>query len=386
MKKLLLLFFILTPTFALSEDTGCTLIFDNGLKKRVLTNVIHAHWHLSNDDDGMFLGEFFDTANNKITTDASGNHFLFENVNYLRLLRVNREIVIRALPVFSTIPPVPVKFVHFHCKKFSGRYFFALECADDMQGGTQIGARDDIPLYDKCIRGTPKKPTKPDPTPSSPDTQKDAPTYDFNLTYPHPFYQYHACIIKQDDEDYTPLRDDNNNIMQTWFPDNTKCEIEIDADTSLSGTCKKINQNATYSNYMGKKYIIDSNDTEIYLVPNPINHDTYHCVVPNYRIENDGRYTPIPQPQPLTPFDEMSQFIDNNFSRSVAWTNDDGEFNTKRLISDSVAVVVLGTVGGVITSKIINKTQIDNGLNYLKCTINGQNVATFGDEFIVGIQ
>jgi len=45
---------------------------------------------------------------------------------------------------------------------------------------------------------------------------------------------------------------------------------------------------------------------------------------------------------------------------------------------------VLGTASGVITSQIIKKNQIENGLEKLKCTINGQNVASFGDEFIVG--
>ena len=385
MKKLLLLFFILTPTFALSEDTGCTLTFGNGRNKKVLTNVLHANWHIS-FDKAIYMGKFYDTDNNRITTDEKGRSFYYSDVDYFKLKFVNGTNVTKR-PVPSLGKSIPI--VHFLCAKFANGKYFALECDKTQQGGTKIGTHNEkTPLYDKCIRGTPKQTTKPDPspTPSSTDTQKDAPTYDFNLTYPHPFYQYHACITTQDDEDYAPLKDGNNNIIPMWSADNTECTIEIDEDTSLSGTCKKINQNATYSNYMGQKYIIDSNDTEIYLVPSPINHDTYHCVVPNYRIENDGRYTPITPPQPLTPFAEISQFIDNNFSRSVAWTNDDGEFNTKRLISDSVAVVVLGTVGGVITSKIVNKTQIDNGLNYLKCTINGQNVATFGDEFVVGIQ
>lgn len=71
---------------------------------------------------------------------------------------------------------------------------------------------------------------------------------------------------------------------------------------------------------------------------------------------------------------------------SSVWKNDDGKFNTARLASDSIAGVVLGTVGGVVTSKVIKKNQIKNGFEDLKCTIGGQNVATYGDEFNVGIK
>lgn len=71
---------------------------------------------------------------------------------------------------------------------------------------------------------------------------------------------------------------------------------------------------------------------------------------------------------------------------SSVWKNDNGKFNTARLASDSIAGVVLGTVGGVVTSKVIKKNQIKNGFEDLKCTIGGQNVATYGDEFNVGIK
>jgi hypothetical protein len=74
-----------------------------------------------------------------------------------------------------------------------------------------------------------------------------------------------------------------------------------------------------------------------------------------------------------------------NFDRSE-WRDIDGNFNTARLVSDSVAAVVLGTAGGLISSKVIKKKQVENGFEDIKCTIGNQEVADWGDEFQVGIQ
>ena len=68
------------------------------------------------------------------------------------------------------------------------------------------------------------------------------------------------------------------------------------------------------------------------------------------------------------------------------WKNKEGEFNTARLASDSIAGVVLGTAGGLITSHLVKKGQIKNGFEDIQCTVGGQKVADWGDEFTVGIQ
>ena len=77
--------------------------------------------------------------------------------------------------------------------------------------------------------------------------------------------------------------------------------------------------------------------------------------------------------------------ITSSFKKTV-WKNEEGNFNTSRLVSDSVAGVVLGTAGGLITSSVIKKNQVKNGFEDIKCTIGGQTVAEYGDEFRVGVQ
>lgn len=79
--------------------------------------------------------------------------------------------------------------------------------------------------------------------------------------------------------------------------------------------------------------------------------------------------------------------IHNKFRDDVSvWKNEEGKFNTARLASDSIAGVVLGTAGGLITSSVVKKNQVENGFEDIKCTIGGQNVAEWGDQFRVGIQ
>ena len=67
------------------------------------------------------------------------------------------------------------------------------------------------------------------------------------------------------------------------------------------------------------------------------------------------------------------------------WRTAEGNFNTSRLLSDSIAGVVLGTAGGLITSNVMKKNQASNGLEDIQCTVGGQVVAGWGDQFQVGI-
>ena len=80
-----------------------------------------------------------------------------------------------------------------------------------------------------------------------------------------------------------------------------------------------------------------------------------------------------------------SFFRDAEANRS-GWKTADGKFNSTRLASDITAGVVLGTVGGVVSGVVIKKKQVEKGFDALHCTVGGQKVADWGDEFSVGLQ
>lgn len=80
---------------------------------------------------------------------------------------------------------------------------------------------------------------------------------------------------------------------------------------------------------------------------------------------------------------ELSRMNDS-FGRSH-WKTANGNFNGARLASDSIAGVVLGTAGGLITSNIIKKNQLRSGFEDLQCVIAGQVVADYNDEFTTRI-
>ena len=89
--------------------------------------------------------------------------------------------------------------------------------------------------------------------------------------------------------------------------------------------------------------------------------------------------------QGITDADTKLSGIIGKLKLSV-WKNEEGKFNTARLASDSVAAVVLGTSGGLITSLVMRKKQVENGFEDIKCVIGGQNVANWDEEFNVNIQ
>jgi len=114
---------------------------------------------------------------------------------------------------------------------------------------------------------------------------------------------------------------------------------------------------------------------------------TYKEAWGGYAVCEQKTEQPIPNPNVSRfDFNSIDKMLNDSFWKSSVWTDADGGFNTARLVSDSVAVVALGTVGGVITSKIIKKNQLKNGLQDLKCTIGGQDVASMGDEFTVEVK
>ena len=57
------------------------------------------------------------------------------------------------------------------------------------------------------------------------------------------------------------------------------------------------------------------------------------------------------------------------------WRDAEGRFNAARLASDVTAGVVLGTVGGIVTAKVVKKNQLKRGFEDINCSVGGQNVA-----------
>ena len=102
-------------------------------------------------------------------------------------------------------------------------------------------------------------------------------------------------------------------------------------------------------------------------------------------------YVPQPQTGPSEGEIKQAQSVLSSFTASAkdeasVWKTAEGNFNGARLASDITAGVVLGTVGGVVTGNIIKKNQVKKGFEALHCTVGGQKVADWGDEFSVGLQ
>ena len=107
------------------------------------------------------------------------------------------------------------------------------------------------------------------------------------------------------------------------------------------------------------------------------------CKDDGMEFDKDGKCV-----QKSNKIEELGSWLDaeaGKFERSK-WRDAEGKFNTARLASDSIAAVVLGTAGGLVSSKVIKKKQVENGFEDIKCTIGSQEVADWGDEFQVGIQ
>ena len=81
-------------------------------------------------------------------------------------------------------------------------------------------------------------------------------------------------------------------------------------------------------------------------------------------------------------YEQIVPFVEG-FEKNV-WRDENGEFNTARLASDSIAGIVLGTVGGIVTANLVKKAQVKQGFEDIGCYIGGQSVAGYGDEFNVG--
>ncbi len=112
--------------------------------------------------------------------------------------------------------------------------------------------------------------------------------------------------------------------------------------------------------------------------------------------DNAESETPVVTPEPASsgpskPEINSAQstlkgFFDYAKKNASVWRTSEGNFNGARLASDITAGVVLGTVGGVVSGVVIKKNQVKKGFEALHCTVGGQKVAEWGDEFSVGLR
>ena len=164
--------------------------------------------------------------------------------------------------------------------------------------------------------------------------------------------------------------------------------------TGATITCQLSKENSTFNGWCTDKALQNCKTTQT-IDKNATGNKTFYAKCTKQGGNNGNSDITVtitctpgnPSCQTTDIFTQIDSFIGSKFSeKSSVWKNDDGKFNTARLASDSIAGVVLGTVGGVITSNIIKKNQIENGFEDLKCTIGGQTVASYGDEFTVGVK
>lgn len=82
----------------------------------------------------------------------------------------------------------------------------------------------------------------------------------------------------------------------------------------------------------------------------------------------------------------LASFFTTTQDKASVWRTEEGKFNTARLASDLTAGVVLGTVGGVVSGVVIKKKQVQKGFEALYCSVGGQKMAEWGDEFDINLR
>ena len=83
---------------------------------------------------------------------------------------------------------------------------------------------------------------------------------------------------------------------------------------------------------------------------------------------------------------DVEKFFNDVEKNKTVWRTEEGKFNTARLASDAIAGTVLGTVGGVVSAKVIKKKQLEKGYDVLNCSVGGQKMADWGDTFNVDLR
>ncbi|MFQ6739130.1 MAG: hypothetical protein ACLRFJ_00455 [Alphaproteobacteria bacterium] len=239
--------------------------------------------------------------------------------------------------------------------------------------------------YD-LIKNACVKQSKPDPQPDANDSQSECKNSNDCLGkngISQARCDSGRCVaLACDNNSYLVYRDD---VSMGWCRSKTGCPKGTHYDVRSDG--KSVNQ-------IGNAVCFKDDSLEPVIAPTEpeVTPEIVPQIIPDVVPEIPPVIAPVYNPDDAlrARIEELTAKIDDKITTLDGslkkWRNTDGSFNTARLASDSIAGVVLGTVGGVITSTIIKKHQVEDGFEDLKCTINGQSVAAYGDEFVVGIQ
>lgn len=182
-----------------------------------------------------------------------------------------------------------------------------------------------------------------------------------------------------------------------WEPKNGYCQEKNSGPAAAEKSAKPVNgqtgtpAGAATSRSAGAKTCPDANmdaDCRCTRVPETVERGGV-CVcadsnkeIKNGKCEYTAGYVAKLGADVNNAYDGVKSIVDG--LKLNVWRDAEGNFNTARLASDSIAGVVLGTVGGIVTANVVKKSQVKKGFEDIQCHIGGQSVANFGDGFIVG--
>ncbi len=196
---------------------------------------------------------------------------------------------------------------------------------------------------------------------------------------PQPFYEFNVDIKKCEpitDNELQAMLDINLNVdvKENQSEEKSNCSAELLA--KLEELKEQFSSNSEILNSINEIIdLCDDGDVE-----------NANILYASLKILISKEYKKSTKMENISKAIATMKDIEANSMKLTVWRDEDGNFNTSRLLSDSIAGVVLGTAGGLITSNVVKKSQVENGFEDIQCTVGGQVVAGWGDEFRVGIQ
>lgn len=170
---------------------------------------------------------------------------------------------------------------------------------------------------------------------------------------------------------------------ECWYTLNMDIQCKNGNHFSKNASVKLTNEQVTAAQCDTLKQNMQSIENMLKSTKNEVS--TYAEIIKTVCGDNSTSILPYSEVDLKAARETLKSFFANANKNASVWKTEEGNFNGARLASDLTAGVVLGTVGGVVSSKIIKKKQIEKGFEVLHCTIGGQTAADWGDTFTVGL-